>query len=83
MLEMDFIHAHSHQLNSSLIVGFRTLDNGGVRNGSRVKALSFILDNDGYFLTWSTPAAVARHCSGLLAKRLQHLAPAREHNQIF
>jgi|SRR5215467_505807 len=67
MLEMDFIHAHLHKLNSSLIVGFRTLHNGRVQNCSRVKALSFVLDNDGYFHTWSTPAADVNLFPGVLA----------------
>ena len=57
MLEMDFIHEHSHQLNSLPIMGYRAVHNGGIQDGSRVKALPFIPDNNGYFLTWSAPAA--------------------------
>src|SRR6516225_4259818 len=72
MLEMDFIHTYSHQLNSSLTVGFRTLHNSRVQNGSRVKALSFILDNDGYFLTWSTPASDVNLFPGVLAVAVKH-----------
>jgi len=72
MLEMDFIHAHSHQLNSSLIVGFRTLHNGRVQNGSRVKALSFVLDNDEYFVIRSTPATDVNLFRGVLAVAVKH-----------
>ena|SRR5215471_14818017 len=66
MLEMDFIHERSHQLNSPLITGYLAVHNGGVQEGSRVKALSFIPDDDGYFLAWSAPAADVNLFLGIL-----------------
>jgi len=71
-LEVDFIREHPHQRDSALITGLRTVHNCWVQNGIGVKTLSFIADNDRYFLPWSAPAADVNTFAGVVTIAVNH-----------